>query len=237
MNGKLTKKQLKVREFILKIFRKEIKITTPIFKKFVKIMADSDNAIIVEKYGERLYSSLLSEYKFKNQDDYQEKINMLLITEYSNSGFTQFASFHNTIIKKLFDSETVKTEWIIEILGDSSSFLVKRILAYIFLREKDLSGIIDNVLQITQYTKNEELVATIIIENALEGKFRDEALIASILERELKNPSKSLIDDIKRQLEESKAIKPIKTTISLWIYEHTNDIEYLPQEVKDIFVF
>jgi len=237
MNGKLTKKQLKVREFILKIFRKEIKITTPIFKKFVKIMADSDNAIIVEKYGERLYSSLLSEYKFKNQDDYQEKINMLLITEYSNSGFTQFASFHNTIIKKLFDSETVKTEWIIEILGNSSSFLVKRILAYIFLREKDLSPIINNILQITQYTKNEELVATIIIENALEGKFRDEELIASILEIELKKPSNELIVGVKRQLEESKAIKPIKTTISLWIYEHTNDIEYLPQEVKDIFVF
>jgi len=241
MASKLSKKELSVRDFILKIFRKEIKITTPIFKKFVKIMSDGDNTSIIEKYGERLYSSLLSEYKFKNQDDFNEKMLLFKQNEYLGSGLTQFASASSIILKKLFDSKYVETDWIIEDLGTTSTYATRATINYIFTKEKDnLETVLNTVLQITQYTKNEQLVATLIVERLCTGKNTKLIdLMKDILERELKptkvdRPSTQSLKNVYMADNCNKKYLPI---LGKWLYDITEDVRYLPQEAKDIFIF
>ena len=240
MASKLNKRELAVRTFILQVFKKEIDITTTVFRKVVTIYADVRNKDIVEKYGDRIYSSMFANYTFKNHKDYTTKMDLLKKSEYLDYGLTQYAQNHSIITKKLFDNDSVKTEWIIEDMGSQGSPVeINVIISFLFTRErKNLSELLNQVLQITQYTKNEETVASTIIKNALsDSKFKDADLIQSIFDRELSKSDKYVLQSIKRYFQNARAHKSIIAVVRNWLYKETNDDEYLPEEAKDIFIF
>ena len=240
MASKLSSKQLKAREFILSVFRKEAPATKPTLKKLMKVYSDTDNSVVTEKYGERLISSFLSIYKFKSYKDYQDILNIMKEASVYDTGLTYYGNFHAIITKKLFDSETVRVEWIIEQMSTKGSMAeINNILVYLFKREKEnLSELLNDVLQITQYTKNEKLVASTIVRHALfDSKFKDADLIQSIFDREFSKADEDVIRGIEVYFRGSRAHKSVQVVVRNWLYTVTEKDEYLPEEAKDIFLF
>lgn len=238
--GKLNKRELAVRTFIIKVFKKEITITSAVFRKVVAIFADRRNESIVEKYGNRIYASMLSTYKFKNHKDYTTKLDLLKQTAYLNTGLTQYGLNHTIITKKLFDSASVKTEWIIEDMANAGSMAeINYVVSHIFRREKEnLSKILDELLQITQYTKNEKTVASAVIRNIVYSRsFSDVEFFQSILDREMDKPSDDVVRSLEVYFKDANASKSIVNALQNWLYEKTNKEEYLSDTAKDIFIF
>lgn len=138
MTSGLSNKQLKTRDFILKVFRKEAPATKTTLKKLMKVYTDVENNPITEKYGERLISSFLSVYKFKSKDDYKEIMTIIKHAEVYDTGLTYYGNFHSIITKKLFDSTSMKTNWIISDIAEYGSFAeINNVVSFLMMRDTE----------------------------------------------------------------------------------------------------
>jgi len=235
MASRLNDRELKVRKFILDVFGKKINITSTVFKRVVKVCSEERNKEIVDTYGERIYSSMLAEYKFKNYNDYIEKMDLLKTIEYLGTGKTQYASATSIIIKKLFDSESVRVEWIITSLKKASIYELRNVIQFLFTREKNnLHDWLVNLTDDLKGTKNEYQVLSEIFKNIMmTPQFKDISLIIALLERIGHN--QTIIDTIIGLLDNNRAHKKVLDAIYYWLYQVTSDPKYLPSDINELF--
>lgn len=235
MASKLSNKQLKAREFILQVFRKEAPATKATLKKLMKVYSDIDNEIVTGKYGERLISSFLMIYKFKSHKDYTEIMKIMKDQEYFDTGLTYYGHFHNIITRKLFDSEYIKTQWIIEDMAEKGSFAeANNIVGFLYAKEKgnyeEAFGILLNQIA---GKGNAEIVIEAIIRHGMNRKEKD---LVSVFERIFAENTDIDVQPIRARFDGIKN-KNIKVIIGNFLYEKTGDDEYLPDSTKDMFIF
>jgi len=137
MASKLSDKQLNTRDFILTVFRKEAPANHNTLKKLLNVYSDINNKPITEKYGAGLISSFLSIYKFKSIEDYREIMGLMKAGVVYDNGVSFYSTFHDIITKKLFDSESIKTEWIIEDISSLGSFFeINSVVGFLYTEKK-----------------------------------------------------------------------------------------------------
>lgn len=237
MASKLSQKQLETRTFILQVFKKEIDITTTVFKRFMKVYSDVNNQEVTKKYGENLFSSLLSVYKFKNQNDYIEKMNLFKTQGFYDSSLTVYGQFHSIITKKLFDNPTIKTEWILSSIGDNGSVSeINHIISYIFIREKaDSEQLISTLLKDIKGSKREHLIYDTLLRNIIERDFRNVDIVETIISQWTHDLD---IHGFSIRFKQAKnKNKDIMNVIGVWLHSITGDESYLPENISDIFLF
>jgi len=235
---------IETRDYIISVVRKEVSpIDTKTFKKIINILADPDEEIQqkVEKYNFQAVSALLHEYVFRDKKDYITKMKYLKETEYKNEGLTMFGQFNDIINKKIFDNPSIKTSWIISDLGEAPKMDIRHKLNYVFVREKgNLDKLCEDILVIVRYTKNENQVLYMILEEYLfTRKFKSELLLKDIFERELSRASDEEIKKVEKiyqRIEKSKTKKIYISTAQQWLYEKTGKPEYMNTHCKTIFL-
>jgi hypothetical protein len=235
MASKLSNKQLKTREFVLEVFRKEAPATKTTLKKLMKVYSDIENKPVTEKYGERLISSFLSVYKFKSKNDYLEIMSIMKHAGVYDSGLTYYGNFHSMITKKLFDSDSIKTTWIISDIAENGSFAeVNNVVGFLMTREKE--NYAENFGQLLDGVKGlvkEPVVMEAIIRHAMGRKEKE---LVSIVEKVLETPLNLEIQSIKARYKDIQN-KNMKIIIGNYLYYRTKDEEYLPDSAKDMFIF
>lgn len=235
MASKLSNKQLKTRDFILSVFRKEAPATKSTLKKLMKVYTDVENKPVTEKYGDRLISSFLSVYKFKSKDDYLEVMSIMKHAGVYDSGLTYYGNFHSMITKKLFDSDSIKTTWIISDIAENGSFAeVNNVVGFLMTREKEnYAENFEQLLDGVNGMVKETVVMEAIIRHAMGRKEKE---LVSIVERILETPLKLEIQSIKARYKDIQN-KNMKNVIGNYLYKITGDEEYLPDSAKDMFIF
>lgn len=240
MASKLSAKELKVRDFILSVFRKEAPATKATLTKLLQYHSDPANADIFSSYGGRLYSSFLSMYRFKSLKDYQSIIKMFKESEYYNSGESIYATFHDIITKKLFDSDSVKTEWIIDSMASSkgSLFEINTVIRYVMSRHNtDLDEQLKYIIDEVKYSSKGTLVCSVIAR--------------MILTSNAKLKDLTVLDDMFSEINDTESVKTIEiyyanstqknkkilNKFREFLYQKTKKEKYLSKDVKEIFVF
>lgn len=233
--NRLSDKQLKTREFIISVFRKEARAGKSTLEKIMKIYADKNNKEIVNKYGDKIISSFLAIYNFKDYNDYISIMDMLQNAPYFDTKLTFYSQFNSIITKKLFDSETVKTEWIIERMRTLVSFFeINNTISFIYTREKE------NILDFLSKTIDH-----------MDGYSQDLIVFEAIIRHGMNKKIKGLDQIFKRIFDTGKLIeiksievrysdikdKSIKSVIGQYLYLVTKNEDYLPDEVQNIFLF
>lgn len=235
MASKLSKKQLETRDFILTVFRKEAPATKATLKKLMKVYADVENKSVTEKYGEGLISSFLSIYKFKNYDDYREILSIMQHAGVYETGLTYYGTFHSIITKKLFDSESIKTKWIIENIADGGSFAqINNIIGFIFTREKgNEADFLNQIIDMVKGSSSEAVIYEAIVRHGMSRKVNG---LDGVLEHIFSLDPKIEIRSIEVRFSEIKD-KTIRGIIGSYLYSKTKNEDYLPQAAQDIFLF
>ena len=235
MASKLSQKRLDVRNFILSVFRKEAPATKETLKKLMAVYKNVDNKEITSKYGESIISSFLSIYEFKNYKDYKDILSIMQNSEVYDQGLTFYSVFNSIITKKLFESNHIKIDWIIENMANGGSFAqVHNIINYIVTKKKGSElKILSDILETAMDSKSETIIFEAIIRHGITKEIKG---FDTILNRIF-----SLEPDIETKGIETRfdIIKDtnIKNLIGMFLYKKTKNMIYLPQSAQDIFIF
>lgn len=235
MASKLSQKRLDVRNFILSVFRKEAPATKETLKKLMAVYKNVDNKEITSKYGESIISSFLSIYEFKNYKDYKDILSIMQNSEVYDQGLTFYSTFNSRITKKLFESEYIKIDWIIENMVNDGSFAhVHNIINYIFTKNKGSElEILSNIIEMAIDSKSETIIFEAIIRHGITKKIKGfDTILNRIFSLEPNIETKGIetrFDIIKDT--------NIKNLIGMFLYKKTKNMIYLPQSAQDIFIF
>jgi len=222
------------RDFILTIFRKEVR-TKAALKKLMKVYGDIYTEDVTDTYSDGLLSSFLSVYKFKSQADYQDIMSILKNSPFYDTGDSVYSTFHKIITKKLFDSSKIKTDWIISDIAEFGSFAeINNVVGFLMTRDKEkYSENFNHLLDAVEGLVKEPIVLEAILRHAMGRK---EKQLIPIIERILQTPLKLEIQSIKSRYKDI-SDKTIKNLIGNYLYKITGDDEYLPDAAKDMFIF
>ncbi len=235
MASKLSQKRLDVRNFILSVFRKEAPATKETLKKLMAVYKNVDNKEITSKYGESIISSFLSIYEFKNYKDYKDILSIMQNSEVYDQGLTFYSTFNSRITKKLFESEYIKIDWIIENMVNDGSFAhVHNIINYIVTKKKGSElEILSNIIEMAIDSKSETIIFEAIIRHGITKKIKG---FDTILNRIFSLEPNIEIKGIETRFNIIKDIN-IKNLIGMFLYKKTKNMIYLPQSAQDIFIF
>ena len=235
MASKLSQKRLDVRNFILSVFRKEAPATKETLKKLMAVYKNVDNKEITSKYGESIISSFLSIYEFKNYKDYKDILSIMQNSEVYDQGLTFYSVFNSIITKKLFESNHIKIDWIIENMANGGSFAqVHNIINYIVTKKKGSElKILSDILETAMDSKSETIIFEAIIRHGITKEIKGfDTILNRIFSLEPDIETKGIetrFDIIKN--------KNIKNLIGMFLYKKTKNMIYLPQPAQDIFIF
>lgn len=231
----LTEKQLKTREFIISVFKKEARPAKSTLEKLMLIYADKSNKDIVEKYGDKIISSFLSIYTFKSFDDYVEIMDILQNTPYLDTKLTFYSQFNNIITKKLVDSETIKTDWIIDRMRTLISFFeINNIISFIYTREKDnILEFLNKVVDYINGYSQDLVVYEAIIRHGMNRKIPG---LSNVFQKIFDTGRLIEIESIKNRYD-TIGDKSVKSVIGTYLHLVTKDEKYLPEDVQTIFIF
>ena len=235
MASKLSQKRLDVRNFILSVFRKEAPATKETLKKLMAVYKNVDNKEITSKYGESIISSFLSIYEFKNYKDYKDILSIMQNSEVYDQGLTFYSVFNSIITKKLFESNHIKIDWIIENMANGGSFAqVHNIINYIVTKKKGSElKILSDILETVMDSKSETIIFEAIIRHGITKEIKG---FDTILNRIFSLEPDIEIKGIETRFDIIKDIK-IKNLIGMFLYKKTKNMIYLPQPAQDIFIF
>lgn len=235
MASKLSQKRLDVRNFILSVFRKEAPATKETLKKLMAVYKNVDNKEITSKYGESIISSFLSIYEFKNYKDYKDILSIMQNSEVYDQGLTFYSVFNSIITKKLFESNHIKIDWIIENMANGGSFAqVHNIINYIVTKKKGSElKILSDILETAMDSKSETIIFEAIIRHGITKEIKG---FDTILNRIFSLEPDIEIKGIETRFDIIKDIK-IKNLIGMFLYKKTKNMIYLPQPAQDIFIF
>ena len=235
MASKLSQKRLDVRNFILSVFRKEAPATKETLKKLMAVYKNVDNKEITSKYGESIISSFLSIYEFKNYKDYKDILSIMQNSEVYDNGLTFYSTFNSIITKKLFESNSIKIDWIIENMANGGSFAhVHNIINYIVTKKKGSElKILSDILETAMDSKSETIIFEAIIRHGITKEIKG---FDTILNRIFSLDPHIEIKSIETRFELIKN-KNIKNLIGMFLYKKTKNMIYLPQSAQDIFIF
>lgn len=235
MASKLSQKRLDVRNFILSVFRKEAPATKETLKKLMAVYKNVDNKEITSKYGESIISSFLSIYEFKNYKDYKDILSIMQNSEVYDQGLTFYSVFNSIITKKLFESNHIKIDWIIENMANGGSFAhVHNIINYIVTKKKGSElKILSDILETAMDSKSETIIFEAIIRHGITKEIKGfDTILNRIFSLEPNIETKGIetrFDIIKDA--------NIKNLIGMFLYKKTKNMIYLPQSAQDIFIF
>ena len=235
MASKLSQKRLDVRNFILSVFRKEAPATKETLKKLMAVYKNVDNKEITSKYGESIISSFLSIYEFKNYKDYKDILSIMQNSEVYDNGLTFYSTFNSIITKKLFESNSIKIDWIIENMANGGSFAhVHNIINYIVTKKKGSElKILSDILETAMDSKSETIIFEAIIRHGITKEIKGfDTILNRIFSLEPNIETKGIetrFDIIKDT--------NIKNLIGMFLYKKTKNMIYLPQSAQDIFIF
>lgn len=235
MASKLSQKRLDVRNFILSVFRKEAPATKETLKKLMAVYKNVDNKEITSKYGESIISSFLSIYEFKNYKDYKDILSIMQNSEVYDQGLTFYSVFNSIITKKLFESNHIKIDWIIENMANGGSFAqVHNIINYIVTKKKGSElKILSDIIEMAIDSKSETIIFEAIIRHGITKEIKGfDTLLNRIFSLEPNIETKGIetrFDIIKDA--------NIKNLIGMFLYKKTKNMIYLPQSAQDIFIF
>lgn len=235
MASKLSQKRLDVRNFILSVFRKEAPATKETLKKLMAVYKNVDNKEITSKYGESIISSFLSIYEFKNYKDYKDILSIMQNSEVYDQGLTFYSVFNSIITKKLFESNHIKIDWIIENMANGGSFAqVHNIINYIVTKKKGSElKILSDILETAMDSKSETIIFEAIIRHGITKEIKGfDTILNRIFSLEPNIETKGIetrFDIIKDT--------NIKNLIGMFLYKKTKNMIYLPQSAQDIFIF
>ena len=235
MASKLSQKRLDVRNFILSVFRKEAPATKETLKKLMAVYKNVDNKEITSKYGESIISSFLSIYEFKNYKDYKDILSIMQNSEVYDNGLTFYSTFNSIITKKLFESNSIKIDWIIENMANDGSFAhVYNIINYIVTKKKGSElKILSDILETAMDSKSETIIFEAIIRHGITKEIKGfDTILNRIFSLEPNIETKGIetrFDIIKDT--------NIKNLIGMFLYKKTKNMIYLPQSAQDIFIF
>ena len=235
MASKLSQKRLDVRNFILSVFRKEAPATKETLKKLMAVYKNVDNKEITSKYGESIISSFLSIYEFKNYKDYKDILSIMQNSEVYDQGLTFYSVFNSIITKKLFESNHIKIDWIIENMANGGSFAqVHNIINYIVTKKKGSElKILSDILETAMDSKSETIIFEAIIRHGITKEIKGfDTILNRIfsLEPDIETKGIETRFDIIRDTN-------IKNLIGMFLYKKTKNMIYLPQSAQDIFIF
>lgn len=235
MASKLSQKRLDVRNFILSVFRKEAPATKETLKKLMAVYKNVDNKEITSKYGESIISSFLSIYEFKNYKDYKDILSIMQNSEVYDQGLTFYSVFNSIITKKLFESNHIKIDWIIENMANGGSFAqVHNIINYIVTKKKGSElKILSDILETVMDSKSETIIFEAIIRHGITKEIKG---FDTILNRIFSLEPDIEIKGIETRFDIIKDTN-IKNLIGMFLYKKTKNIIYLPQSAQDIFIF
>ena len=235
MASKLSQKRLDVRNFILSVFRKEAPATKETLKKLMAVYKNVDNKEITSKYGESIISSFLSIYEFKNYKDYKDILSIMQNSEVYDNGLTFYSTFNSIITKKLFESNSIKIDWIIENMANGGSFAhVHNIINYIVTKKKGSElKILSDILETAMDSKSETIIFEAIIRHGITKEIKG---FDTLLNRIFSLDPHIEIKSIETRFELIKN-KNIKNLIGMFLYKKTKNMIYLPQSAQDIFIF
>ena len=235
MASKLSQKRLDVRNFILSVFRKEAPATKETLKKLMAVYKNVDNKEITSKYGESIISSFLSIYEFKNYKDYKDILSIMQNSEVYDNGLTFYSTFNSIITKKLFESNSIKIDWIIENMANGGSFAhVHNIINYIVTKKKGSElKILSDILEMAIDSKSETIIFEAIIRHGITKEIKG---FDTLLNRIFSLDPHIEIKSIETRFELIKN-KNIKNLIGMFLYKKTKNMIYLPQSAQDIFIF
>ena len=194
-----------------------------------------DNKEITSKYGESIISSFLSIYEFKNYKDYKDILSIMQNSEVYDQGLTFYSVFNSIITKKLFESNHIKIDWIIENMANGGSFAhVHNIINYIVTKKKGSElKILSDILETAMDSKSETIIFEAIIRHGITKEIKGfDTILNRIFSLEPNIETKGIetrFDIIKN--------KNIKNLIGMFLYKKTKNITYLPQPAQDIFIF
>ncbi len=235
MASKLSEKQLKTREFILSVFKKEARPAKSTLNKLMLIYADKNNIEIVEKYGPGIIASFLDMYTFRNFDDYTEIMDILQNSPYFDTKITFYSQFNNIITKKLFDSSSIPTDWILERMRFLISFFeINNTIGFIYTREKsNILEILNKAIDYINGYTQDLVVFEAIVRHGMTKKIPGLYLV---FEKIFETGKLIEIESIVKRYD-SIIDKDIKSVIGAYLHLVTKDDKYLPEDVQTIFIF
>ena len=194
-----------------------------------------DNKEITSKYGESIISSFLSIYEFKNYKDYKDILSIMQNSEVYDNGLTFYSTFNSIITKKLFESNSIKIDWIIENMANGGSFAhVHNIINYIVTKKKGSElKILSDILEMAIDSKSETIIFEAIIRHGITKEIKG---FDTLLNRIFSLDPHIEIKSIETRFELIKN-KNIKNLIGMFLYKKTKNMIYLPQSAQDIFIF
>lgn len=241
----LTQEQLKWRDFILAVFRKELPASLKTFNRLMEFYSIKENETL-DKYGQKLLSSFFSVYKFSSYEEYSQLIELLRNTKYFSSGRSCYNEFSSIIAKKTFDSPNVDSIWIIKHMATLGSFNelsewhtfreINDFISLIFSREKGkeveiLSKLIDEVIELEQAPTIYNAIIRFCLNREKTTKQLD-----TVLEKIFSTNAELDIMSIENLFKLIKDVK-LKEVVGVFLYSKTNKIEYLPDEIRNMFDF
>lgn len=231
----LSKKQLEVSDFIVSLINKSIVFNKPTLKKLLALYSNVDNKFIDDKEGDKPITIFLSNYEFKNYNDFVSILEMLKEQKYFDEGITFYTHSNEVIIDKLFNSSFIDTRWIIDHMSINGSFAeINYVIGYVFnhLHGSEIK-FLKQLIEYVDGMRKSIIVYEAIIRFGISKKIDGlHEIFQLIFDKDPKIETLSLQNSFDNIADER-----IKNIVGVYLYKKTKNSIFLPVAAQEIFIF
>lgn len=196
---------------------------------FSKVKSDDESKIL---------KKFIANYKFKSFKNYLDFIEIIKLTRYRDGVSTIYHVYSELLIDTILNNNTFKPDWLLSIFTtDISAYECKELLASIPRNYHNPLEKYYEIFEIVKNSKNESLILSYLL--LLFCDENDEKyipLVNDIFEFVINNNininQRLIVLNYTYITNEN-----LKIAFGVGLYKITKDEEYLPSNIKDIFVF
>ena len=231
----LSKKQLETMAFVLSIVNKTANFNKQTLKILLALYSDPENKFIDTQEGDKLISICLSNYQFKNYNDFVSVLDMIKEQKYFDTGFTLYSHYNKVTTNTLFNSAFIKTQWIVDHMTTKGSFAeINNVVRHIFTGSKENQvGFLKQIIEYVDGMKKSIVVYEAIVRFGVTKSIDG---LSEIFEMIFDKEPKIEILTLQNAFD-TIADEKIKMIVGSYLFKNTKDPKFLPPDAQDIFIF